>query len=447
MAAVRKYIKGKNPSYDGSSIKEEIFEEVFDGSEIIDVMDENLLIVHNNLGVLGVIKRDDISEYVKIPRDELANCRIVDKKEGRAWICNHQGLAINYVEAQDSEYDLEPFTSDGNLFHEDYFGKNLMRKEKVEEKKEKKEKNFSFRRPLNLYLINLSLINRRKFWEIYNDPVAFTSDSNIDILIKTAILQSGQFDEIFTIETDKPESPLMKKYLEKLSELVNKQLSILECDGLDNMEELQKIAYQFAGYEGKTLQTVIEEAKDYHAYFRYLLTRGEKIVVTEKQKEYFDNLSNLYDKEYKINPSNLHYRSNRLNNKIEETIEYSEPFYFKETIPYIDVRNKEIFLEFFTFVDNIKEIYEVIESSPLSLKIALINELVQKEYSDKIKQGINVITGVFVCDKEYNYMRFTVKKSTLIRWKKNLKDKITESTLIFNDGPINLPYGFSEYVI
>jgi hypothetical protein len=415
--------------------------------DIQNYLTENLLAVYTGGDLpFGYITRETFNQF--IPSDDFANCVIVDIFNKQSYDCNMDGEIFGSRICNEYESGINIYSTFGEIPKVDIYGDPINTTD-LEKKEEIKNDYVGI--PVNVTYLSMIDNNIRKFYEVV-DPSKLEFETTIEKLIKVSIIDPDQFDEIFTIETDRPESPLMRKFLTKLAELVNDKLeaSTLKDDGIDDIEELQKIAYTHAGYTGKTLETVIEEKKDYDGYFRFLLMKGEKIVITEQQKEYFDKLKAIVKKEFSNQVSSFVIPNKKKNKDIELKGISAHPglagtMYFTGLVPSLIVSKSEMRAIYFTYIENIHDIYDEIEKSSLKLKIALNADLIH-ERNGEIKKGVEVKNYIFVCDKNFNYAFFEVRKSTLNKWKKSLTDKIIEMFSCLSTKSV-APRGFNEFVL
>lgn len=369
---------------------------------------------------------------------QLSGASIIDVSIPRVFLFDDDSLYFNNQDINDSYYDLID-NININDYTVDIFGIPLFLNKVENKTKERSVKQFTGKIEMSFGKVMLAIENHKEFWDLSTDSY-IDSESIKEKLIKTAVLQPDQFDELFTVETDRPESPLMRRFMEKLSILVNEQLGD-NVEGIDNMDELQSKAYIFTGYQGKNLETVISESKDYFRYFRYLLTKGEKTVINEKQKDYFDSLIKLCRKNQIIKKKSIDY-------EVSEMTPYSSICFYKEKIPNFHINKSRIEMDYFTFVENIRNTSEELENSNLSIRIALIDELITKEYSDQIKNGIEKASTIFVCDRNLNYCRFLVRGATINKWKKSLEKKLSLADFIISSGRTKIPVGVTnDYIL
>lgn len=422
--------------------KKEEVEKIVAINEVENYLTQNLLAVYL-LGEnpFGYITREYFENFTFC--EDFANCIIVDILNKNSYDCNGHGEIIGSRVSSAIESAITIYHVFSDIPQSDFFG------DPIEipniEKKEETKNNYPGV-PINVSYLSMIDSNIREFYCVDSSKVEF--ESNVERLIKTAIIDPDQFDEIFTIETDRPESPLMRKFLVRLAQLVNEGLETLKDEGLEDLTELQKIAYKYAGYKGKSFETVVEEQKDYDSYFRFLLTKDEKIVITEKQKEYFDKLKVLAKKEI---ANNYIFISNKKRTKdvifsgLSVCPSFTGQYYFTGLVPSLLTSKVEIKATYFTYIDDIHDIYSEIEKSKLSLKIALNSDLIIENNSD-IKKGVELKNLVFVCDKNFNYGFFEVKKSTLNKWKKSLSEKVVEMSIAISTKSTALR-GFNELVL
>lgn len=413
--------------------------------EVENYLNENLLAIYvNGEPPFGYMTREGFENF--IPSEDFGSCIIVDLFNKYSYDCNIDGNIIGSRNSNEFELNLNVYSVFGQIPLADFLGMPI-EIPILEKQKENKEQYTG--RPVNVPYISLIDNNIRKFHEI-EDVTKLKDETSVERLIKTALIDSDQFDEIFTVEKDRPESPLMRRFLTKLAQLVNEGLETLKDEGLENIEELQKVAYKYAGYRGKTFETVLEEQKDYDAYFRFLLTKDEKIVITEEQKDYFDKLKSLAKKEIIRNFGASLIGVKKKNRDVE--LKGTSPcpsltgtLFFTGLVPSLSISKTEVKATYFTYVEDIYQVYSEIENSQLSLKVALNSDLILENEGNP-RKGVEVTNSIFVCDRNFNYAFFQVKKSTLNKWKKSLSEKIvsTHSILITKS---MTPRGFSEFIL
>lgn len=330
----------------------------------------------------------------------------------------------------------------GNIIESDF----SLPIEKEQTKVEKKKLDFGGKLCVDVELIMMATSDIRGFWShVSSKTEKPDTEKNVDRLIRCAINDPAQFDEIFTVEVDKPESPLMRKYLSKLAELVNNSISNSDDDSLEDIGKLKAIAYEFAGYKGKDLDTVIKEELDYSSHFRYLLTKGEKIVITEEQKSYFDSLVLLYKSEMTGAFKNPNRKDEYV---LENIITNSNIAYLREKVPSLVIGKNVASARYYTYLDNFSEINNHLSTSGLGMKMALIDDLLEKEFPKEQKsENSEIKTVLFICDKNLNYVYLTVKKSTLNKWKKDLKDGLVLLEQVILDGKTTTPFYFKQLVL
>jgi hypothetical protein len=289
---------------------------------------------------------------------------------------------------------------------------------KEELKVEKETKELTFDDMLNL-------LYRPNFY--FNDIPA--KKDNMNLLIKKVLLFPENFDEIFAVEVPPPSSPLMKSYLENLSVLINVELK--DKQEIDNIEDLQKKAYDQSDYIGKTFETVLEEAKDFGDYLRYLLNKGEKLIVTQDQKEYAFILRKLISKNGEINLDNI--KSKSLDKKVYFNAQGFKNFHISVIIDqqFNDSARKSNRL--FLHVPDITELEIYLEHYKYDLKAALIFN----------SNGYSV--DLFVSDANYNHGLFTIKSATMNKWTRKLEGVTPKLNNIINE-EMTFPYNVSKSI-
>lgn len=352
--------------------------------------------------VNGVVRPISLLDYSTLSHEHpeyFRNCMVLDPHKCQKYIFDEQGYIIEEEDINMDEYEELEFESPINVIGRIHNIDKNVKEQEVALKTTRKK--ITFEELLNV--IKNPVIHK------FNIP---TVKSNMDALIACILKQPSHFDELFTTEVDRPESPLMRKYLTELARLVNIELE--KSDEVNNIEDLEKLAYAEANYEGKDLQIVLNEAKDYKSYYRFLLMKGERIVITEKEKEYADKLLSI-TKELKHN--NHKTKKTKLNFEIEAELDGSSVFYFSEKVDTITI-GSPIVIELHTYVPtHISQIEKHIGNKDIDLRIALINEIITKQFKTDEK---NISISLFVCDKNYNHGTFKISKSTLLKWKKKL---------------------------
>lgn len=296
------------------------------------------------------------------------------------------------------------------------------------EKKKVEKKDITDRKLINSTSLLSITRGPASFWKTVNLKELPDDEVLMDKLVRIAVTEPAQFDELFTVEIDRPESPLMRRYLITLSDLINESLNGLD-DGIDDIKPLEQEAYKKAGYVGKTFETVVEEAKDYAAHLRFLLLKNERIVVREDEKNYFDSLVKLIKNEELTKNKNEH--------------QFIEPipgsiFGAKTTIPHVRKAGM-LELTYFLFVDNLYSFNDSTINPALAIKIALNDMLFRDENKFLVSKGNELHNCIFVSDRDFNIARFLVKKQTLNKWAKLLSELLDEASKI----PTNAD--FSKY--
>lgn len=389
----------------------------------LEAIRKNLLIVCTSESIpVAYVRKSFVSENNKFP---MSNARLLDLEDNLTFECNEEGIVVGKREMNNMEFAIDEISTYGVPPTEDFFGDSVNDIYNENEVKVEKVKSKFEGKAINVPLLDLARYNPRKARSI-EDIDKIEIETSMDKLLRVALVSPSQFDEIFCVETFRPESPLMRRFLEKLSELVNEKLDGTGEEGIEDLKDLQKQAYKYAGYEGKTFETVIEEQKDYSGYFRYLLSKGEKIVISEEQRDYFKSLicELQKDKTYK-----LHYLSKKIDGETLEGMSVcSSPLmYFRGYVPNLVSGSTSVVMNYFFYIEDIKDIYDVIDKSNLSLQIALNNDLAVETYSKQVKTGVEFVNKIFVCDKNLNYTFFGVKKTTLSKWKNKLSNLFSSS--------------------
>lgn len=296
------------------------------------------------------------------------------------------------------------------------------------------------------------IINLEKVLLLLNKPVLFHEMSKMELcynymdqLLSCLILEPDQFDELFTIKVGEPESPLLKQYLIKLSEIISVEIKENEEIDKNKLEEAEKEAYEFSGYRGKSLEIVKNEAKDYHNYFRFLLTCKEKIAVSEQEVEYAMKMSLIIKKDQSDSFSKVK-EGAKINNKITGIINGVEDFYFEEVIPYMKRKSSNILVKSILYFDgNIKDFNSNIENLNIDIKLALYHELITKSFDSLIKGGHKVIMSLLVCDKYYNHFNYKEIKY-ISKYKKRMYNILSNIDQQFKL-ELKYPLGFTDRLL
>lgn len=370
--------------------------------------------------------------------------KIIDFNNDRSYMFDSVGNISDSNRITDKEMSYHVHLSSNSIkeFKHEFFA---IRDKTIYNKNGEKEIRTILGNPNTKYIsLNSALTLIRSPAKFHKDGDIWITDdeSQMDKLLKIAIINPGQFDELFTIDVDTPESPLMRNYLRILSELVLEEMSKIEDSSIDNIEDLEKIAYERAGYQGKILETVKQEAKDYHRHFRYLLTKGEKTSVTEQQAEYFSDIITLYSKG-RMSFEYLKVKNNNLDYEINECLSISKIFNFKEKIPCLYISKDKLISTYFLYVENMYNIEKEIEKTIIPLKVSVHNEILCKVFKDKCVGEPKVDNRVVISDKNLNLVLFEIKQSTLLKWKKNLKDELIHLDTVCSDKS-NIPIEFSN---
>lgn len=236
----------------------------------------------------------------------------------------------------------------------------------------------------------------------------FSTDINTE-LVKCAYLNPEEFDEIFSVQKDIPESPLLKRYLKILSGKVNTHLDSDKELTDEVISEFEKQSHKEAGYQGKSLEQVKNEALDYQGYFRFLMTKNDNLIITEEQKEYFDNIfKNLkMDGEHE-------FRGYRRNKEIISLIPGTTGFYLKDTIPLLNKGSEaRTNIISFHYVDDMNEINSFLKSQKFRLQIGYFNYLLVNCKNININYSKRMIFSIVFLDKFFNRVLLEVKSGTL----------------------------------
>lgn len=274
-----------------------------------------------------------------------------------------------------------------------------------------------------------SEISFDEFRTILNTPIKyFKGDSKIvnkeERLIEIAFLEPNQFDEVFTVEQDVPESPLLRKYFQVLAELINEEIS--KSDGLDNLDQLEEKAYKEAGYVGKDFNTVKSEALDYGNYKRYLLMKGDNITLTEQDIKFYNRLiENIKENDDTVFSKT---KKNSINFAIGRDLK-SDYFSFKDKIPcYL---NGEIVVLFTKLKDDLVKFDG--KENDMNLKVGMIASIMEDDYPEPYFQIVAV-------DQDSQYYIFDIKPATVKKWKKEFMSYVPILDKIIETGTKSVPY-------
>lgn len=377
-------------------------------------------------GEIRPIRNADLKPLIDTKARNLcfASCTIYSTYDKKFKRFNDEGCIIDIKNISSLDIIAE-YTSSYDVFGND-LGDYIVDEEEIEEVKVKIDN-------------KKKLITYRELINSFTNPVAFKNNiipiqSNMDALVSCIVNKKDQFDEIFAIEVDRPESPLMRKYLTELAILVNEKLK--ESDEIDNIEELEKNAYVKAEYKGKSYETVVSESRDYHNYYRFLLTKDERVVITEEQNLYTKRLYNI------LKENSFHFSDKGKRNKFNLELEgelNSSNFYFSDKVDYINLSNP-ISLQLFTYVPtHLSNLNSHIEENLIDIRFGLISELIEKNYSKAYEvSGTNY--SIFACDSNFNYGIFKVNKTSIGKWKKKLENAINKLEHTLGDKSMTKPY-------
>lgn len=345
------------------------------------------------------ISSKEFQDLILNNREVLANSIIYDYKRRAKIIFDSDGAILDNQDISKFDYDRIKYTTRISPVGSIYDVSNSSEKPKVDK-------------------TDITLLDALEF---IKNPVShnFKIDlpkSNINSLIACIFTQKDQFDELFTVETCKPESPLMRKYLTELARLVN--IKLKESDEIDNIEELEKLAYEKAEYKGKSIETVLNESKDYHDYYRFLLMKGERIVITENEKEYVDTLYRVVSESKNIFRKD---KKSKIDFELRADINsISSRFTFSEKVDLINFGDSIYFTLFFYIPEHMSKVEEYIEKEEyIKLKAAHVTQILEASYRNSSNNG-DLKCSLFICDKNYNYSTFTVSSTTMNKWKKEL---------------------------
>lgn len=384
---------------------------------------ESIVKVCYNDGRVVPMRVSDFSESMQGHNKAVfANCQVYFPREHVISVLNKDGDVVNRVSGSHADKSRSLiFTS--NI---DPLGEELdLEEDPAPTKEDSKKPTLTFDQ------IQAVLSNPRDYWKGEEIDV-----SVFDLLLSTIVTEPEQFDELFTVEDNIPESPLLRSYIEKLAELVSVQLSKEQLK--DNfLTTLGKEAYDYAGYKGKELDVVIEEAKDYHSYFKFLISKGDHVIVGE-------DMRNLAYKLKKNLEEDRWFNKHPIGKKTKNVIVCQEIAPITEnaltiTIPILKKNGSTIVAYYFTG-DLDHELKDFnFDSKNLNLRLAMMNELLLKKYAETAK--LKIETYVVVCDKNANYTTVTVKSNTMNRWRKEFHSYIVALGEIIGNRNNLLPYG------
>lgn len=250
------------------------------------------------------------------------------------------------------------------------------------------------------------------FDELYNtlnNPQGYRTGSiitdSISELAKYKFLDPDQFDEIFTVETFRPDSPLLNKYLNYLAKLVNDEISV--TGEIDNLEDLEKKAYDQVGYKGKDFDAVKREVLDYHDYFKFLITKEDKRVIAEKE---FNYVKTVYDNA----PEGLKKLIGGL--KIAEI--NKEPvggYSLSGNVVIPKNYSKEVPLMCFKYIGNVNRYTDLLADDYFTNKVAFESELVVSHFPE-----VKVPVSIILFDSNCNVVTLNIKPATITKWKSKL---------------------------
>lgn len=392
---------------------------------------ENYYLAKNPAGTYVAFVKKPYNDLTMNNKLVIRNWYLMDKIENITLLLGNDGEILGDYDNNQYDMNYHPYP----LPIQEIFGNIIEYPTTKIVKKKKVTKTFPGKKIVNFNTLSLIKKNVSDFLSSVNSGVLVDAETPIESLIRIAFTEPGQFDEVFAIEVDRPESPLMRKYLSILAELVNEGLGTLEDDGIEDIKPLQEKAYKKTGYIGKTLEVVIQEAKDYAGHFRFLLLKGERIVIDEKWKDYFNLLVKQIDSDgLKKKPTN------------SEVFELcSQNFALKESTNIRMIKDK-ILITYYAYVDNIYEVTEHFNLE-LSAKIGLVAKAAKVEYFNETGKDTEVGVVIIICDKNVNIGQFDIRKQTLIKWSKLGQDLVEQAEQIFKEKGKSRFYRKIEFVI
>lgn len=256
-------------------------------------------------------------------------------------------------------------------------------------------------------------------------------------LMETFILQRAQFDELFVVEEKPPESPLLKAYLAAKASLVLKEIE--SKDEIDDIEMIEIQAYKQAGYSGKDIQTVKDEAMDYIEYSRFLMIKGDKTVISEEDYAYFENLYNNMKNDSLID---AYPKVKNMGIELISNLSYSSKWMFKSIIPFIYKKEGSSLYEFYTRTNlSLSEYVDKgFDRDLIRLRIALASEIATQ-------LGTSHTISLFVSDKYGNFKVFNMKNSTLKKLReKDLKSELKDIDKDIDNSKKNCPFNIPNEI-
>lgn len=332
------------------------------------------------------------------------NCTIMDVWEGRKYTTNNNGnvVADNKMTGQELQFAsarVRQLTSD-----------------RPREKINREEDN-------NFLTIDDVMAIREHPRDFYRGIISRPLQERV---MEIMILQNESFDELFVVAERAPESPLLKAYIEARVKII---LDEIERDGdVGDLEMIDIKAYKEAGYEGKDINVVKNESRDYKDYERFLMVKGEKEVVSEEDKDFFDSLvSNMRNDSALFN----NVRSKNIGIEITEMLPYSKKWAFRSVIPYA---SGDVYYFFTRTNMTLREYVEDgFDEDIIRLRIALAFEILSAK-------GIITKFYLLIADRYNNYKFIEIKPTTLKKLKeKQLSAQIKDIEKDIDDGAKNCP--------
>jgi len=324
---------------------------------------------------------------------------------------NTGSVCVEHVDVEENEHEQYQYTSNF-----DFYGKyKVINSEKK--------------------VISKSSLSFNDIASILYTPVLYFNNikkesNQINKLLSCFLQESGQFDERFIIKPKSPDSPLLDKYLTTLAELINSEID--EKEEIENIEDLEKKAYEKVGYN-KPIESVINEAKDFEEYFRFLLVKKDKQVIDEKDYNYVNQLSSLIKNRYSFKSGKA-----KVNKEFSfEDEKYSKQFSFSEVVDRIEESDSNLMITLFLYVPNILRLTNYLEDNKTDIKIGMIYEILNNNYNKKSK---TIKCTLFVCDSNYNCKFIDIKSTTLLKYKNRFIEVISNFDKSHNDSRLaNIP--------
>jgi len=338
------------------------------------------------------------------------NAIMYDINNGRRYKYSQDGInIIEDLEIEDDEYLEYPYT-----FTTDFYGKykiNSLGKKEIT------------REPISFE--DIMLVLHTPF--LYFNKIKIERNV-MNKLISCTLQENGQFDEKFIVKPKSPDSPLLNEYLITLSNLVEKEIG--DSGEVDNIEDLEKKAYESVGYN-KPLEVVLNEAKDFSEYFRFLLVKKDKIVINEEDYNYSKTLLEAVKNKWSFKSSRA-----KVNKVFSfENDKYSKLFSFSQIVDRFDESDNKVLISLFLNVPNILKTLSYLEDNNLDIKIGMIYEMINSNYNSKSK---TVCFSLVVTDPYYNSRMIDLKSTTVMKFKNRFIETISNFDKVYFDNKLTL---------